>query len=55
MEPNEWERDSALLEGQRQILAMIHRDVALPRVLEEICLVMEAQADGMLASVLLLD
>jgi GAF domain-containing protein len=51
----EHERDTELLEGQQRVLALINEDVELPVVLEEICRVIETQADGMLTSVLLVD
>lgn len=48
-------RARALAEGQRRILALINDDRPLGEVLETICHVIEAQAEGMIASVLLVD
>jgi GAF domain-containing protein len=49
------ERLRLLLEGQRRVLKMIHEDRPLQETLEELCRVVEAQGEGMLTSVLLLD
>lgn len=51
----EHELDRALLDGQRRVLELINQDAPLEDVLREICLVMEAQSEGMLTSILLLD
>ncbi|HSD88619.1 MAG TPA: GAF domain-containing protein [Kofleriaceae bacterium] len=45
----------ALLDGQRRILEMVNEDRPLEDTLEELCKVVEAQSEGMLTSVLLLD
>ncbi len=51
----ERERAKALLEGQNKILKLINDDRPLPEILAAICLTIEAQNEGMLCSVLLLD
>lgn len=48
-------RAQALLDGQNQILGLIHEDRPLAETLAAICRVIEGQVDGMLCSVLLLD
>lgn len=49
------ERAKALLEGQNRILQLINEDRPLPEILATICTTIEAQRDGLLCSVLLLD
>lgn len=44
-----------LLEGQKRILALISEDRPLEEMLDAICRLVDAQADGMFSSVLLLD
>src|SRR5437867_639945 len=51
----ERKRQETLLEGQRRILEMINGDSPLHATLDEICRVVESQAEGLLCSVLLLD
>ncbi len=51
----ERERAKALLAGQNRILQLIHEDRPLPEILTTICTTLEAQVEGMLCSVLLLD
>jgi GAF domain-containing protein len=51
----ERERAKALLSGQNQILQAIYEDRPLPEILATICLTIEAQVEGLLCSVLLLD
>jgi PAS domain S-box-containing protein len=48
-------RVEGLAAGQVRVLEMIGRNVPLPRLLEELTRTIEAHADGMLASILLLD
>jgi GAF domain-containing protein len=48
-------RARRLLEGQNQILQRINEDRPLPETLEMICRTIEAQVDGLLCSILLLD
>lgn len=48
-------RARARVAGQRRILDLIGGDRPLPEVLTAICEVVEAQSDGMIASILLLD
>ena len=45
----------ALLAGEKRVLEMIAQGEALPRMLEALCRVVEAQSSDMLSSVLLLD
>jgi GAF domain-containing protein len=49
------DRVKALLDGQNHILQLIYEDRPLPVTLEAICKVIEAQVEGMLCSILLLD
>ena len=51
----ERERAKALLAGQNFILQLINEDRPLPEILATICTTIEAQVEGMLCSVLLLD
>jgi GAF domain-containing protein len=51
----ERKRAETLLEGQKRVLEMINRDAPLHETLDEICHVVESQAEGMLTSILLLD
>jgi GAF domain-containing protein len=44
-----------LLEGQKRILSLIGEDGPLEEVLEAICRLVDAQAEGMYSSILLLD
>jgi hypothetical protein len=44
-----------LLESQKRILAMISDDHPLEEMLDAICRMVDAQAEGMFSSVLLLD
>jgi GAF domain-containing protein len=48
-------RMKALLDGQHRILRLIHEDRPLAETLTQICLMIEGQVEGMLASILLLD
>lgn len=48
-------RAKALLDGQNYILQLIHEDRPLGEILTTICQTIEAQLDGLLCSVLLLD
>lgn len=52
---NDADKAKALLDGQKRVLSYINEDRPLPEILEEVCHVVEAQSEGMLASVLLLD
>jgi GAF domain-containing protein len=45
----------SLLDGQKRILGLINQDSPLPETLDAICRLVDAQADGMFSSVLLLD
>jgi GAF domain-containing protein len=45
----------ALVDGQKRVLMMINQGQPLPEILELVCRVVEAQAEGMHASVLLVD
>jgi GAF domain-containing protein len=45
----------ALLEGQKQILSLIGEDGPLEEVLDAICRLVDAQAEGTFSSILLLD
>jgi GAF domain-containing protein len=49
------EKSRALVEGQSRILALIDADKPLAETLAAICRLIEAQSDGLLCSVLLLD
>ena len=51
----ERDRVKALLDGQNKILQLIYEDRPLHATLAEICKIIEAQVDGMLCSILLLD
>jgi len=51
----ERKRAEGLAAGQVRVLEMIGGSVSLPRILEALTLIIEAYADGMLASILLLD
>lgn len=51
----ERERAKALLDGQNRILHLIYEDRPLAETLAEICRTIEAQVEGMLCSILLLD
>lgn len=48
-------RAEAMLAGEREVLEMIASGASLPDVLTALCRVVEAQFDGLLCSVLLLD
>lgn len=48
-------RERALQEGRSRVLAMIDDDAPLREVLEEVCHTIEAQSEGLLTSVLLVD
>ena len=48
-------RAKSLLDGQNYILRLINEDRPLPEILATICLTIEAQIEGLLCSVLLLD
>lgn len=48
-------RAEGLAAGQVRVLEMIGGSVSLPRILDELARMIEAHADGMLASILLLD
>jgi len=52
---SERKRAEALAAGEVRVLEMIGGDVPLPRLLEELTRMIESHADGMLASILLLD
>ncbi|HYR39444.1 MAG TPA: PAS domain S-box protein [Methylomirabilota bacterium] len=52
---SERKRTEAILAGERQLLEMIAAGTELPKVLATLCGIVEAQTDGMLCSVLLLD
>jgi PAS domain S-box-containing protein len=52
---SERKRTEAILAGERQLLEMIAAGIELPKVLATLCGIVEAQTDGMLCSVLLLD
>jgi GAF domain-containing protein len=52
---NEADKTLALVDGQKRILMLINQGRPLPEVLEQVCRVVEAQAEGMHASVLLVD
>lgn len=45
----------ALLDGQKRVLTLINEDRPLPEILDTICRVVDAQAEGMYSSILLLD
>src|SRR5579872_738970 len=45
----------SLLDGQKRILTMINEDRPLAETLDAICRLIDAQQEGMLSSVLLLD
>jgi GAF domain-containing protein len=49
------DRAKALLDGQNKILQLIYEDRPLAETLAVICRTIEAQVDGMLCSILLLD
>jgi GAF domain-containing protein len=51
----ERERAKALLDGQNRILQLIYEDRPLGETLAEICRTIEAQVEGVLCSILLLD
>jgi len=55
MQGQERRRAETLLDGQKRVLEMINGDAPLSRTLDEICRVVESQAEGMMASILLLD
>lgn len=55
VEEQEVVRAKALLDGQAEILTNINAEKPLPAVLDLICRVVEAQGDGLYASILLLD
>src|SRR5262245_32971820 len=46
---------NAPLDGEKQILGMVARGAALPDILDSLCRIVEQQATGVLASILLLD
>ena len=48
-------RAQSLLDGQRRVLRLINEDKPLHETLEAICRLIEAQGEGMLCSVLLMD
>ncbi len=52
---SERRRTEAILAGERQLLEMVAAGIELPKVLATLCGLVEAQTDGMLCSVLLLD
>jgi len=52
---SERRRTEAILAGERQLLEMVAAGIELPKVLATLCSIVEAQTDGMLCSVLLLD
>ncbi len=52
---SEIRQPESLLDGQKRILTMIHEDRPLAETLDAICRLIDAQQDGMLCSVLLLD
>jgi GAF domain-containing protein len=52
---NQANKTLALVDGQKRILMMINERRPLPEILEQVCRVVEAQAEGMHASVLLVD
>ena len=54
-QPGEQARKAALMAAQNQILTLIQEDRPLAEMLAEICRIIEAQADGMLASIQLID
>ncbi|MBV8826890.1 MAG: response regulator, partial [Hyphomicrobiales bacterium] len=51
----ERKRAEALLAGEKRILEMVARGESLSNILDELCRLVEEQASGVLASVLLLD
>jgi len=52
---SERRQTEAILAGERQLLEMVAAGIELPKVLATLCGIVEAQTDGMLCSVLLLD
>lgn len=48
-------RANAPLDGETQILEMVAKGAALPDILDSLCRIVEQQASGVLASILLLD
>jgi two-component system, cell cycle sensor histidine kinase and response regulator CckA len=52
---SERKRTEALLAGERKLLEMIAAGIELTKVLDSLCGIVEAQTEGMLCSVLLLD
>jgi GAF domain-containing protein len=46
---------NAPMDGEKQILEMVAKGAALPDILDSLCRIVEQQASGVLASVLLLD
>jgi PAS domain S-box-containing protein len=51
----ERKRAESLLAGEKRILEMVAKGDSLARILESLCLLVEEQASGVLASILLLD
>ena len=54
-EKAERKRAEALLAGEKRLLEMVARGDSLPRILDELCRLVEMQCPGVLASVLLMD
>ena len=48
-------RAEALLAGEKRVLEMLAKGIALPRILDALCALAEAMSSGLMASILLLD